>query len=211
MTSTQEMLFFLGQRAFWGLNGGVLALAFVQLRGAPPPAAPAASPEIHVHLAPTASAPAARAPAARAPEALDPATFPTALPPRRGKDAQAACRVARYHKGIYGEHFEGERFIDHRYIDEILENQPALMRSARIVPEKEDGKTVGIRLFGVRSDSLLGQLGFENGDRIDMINGFEIADPEHALEAYSRLRNSPEIEVLIQRRGSAQWLQFHIC
>ena len=42
------------------------------------------------------------------------------------------------------------------------------MKSARIVPEKEGDKVVGIRLFGIRPDSLLGTLGIENGDRLSV-------------------------------------------
>src|SRR5690606_26542276 len=55
--------------------------------------------------------------------------------------------------------------VDRAVVDNILENQAELMRSARIVPEKgADGKTVGIRLFGIRPDTLLGSLGLQNGD-----------------------------------------------
>ena len=34
------------------------------------------------------------------------------------------------------------------------------MKSARIVPEQKDGKVVGIRMFGIRPETLLGTLGF---------------------------------------------------
>ena len=66
------------------------------------------------------------------------------------------------------------------------ENQAELMRSARIVPEQENGKVVGIRLFGIRPETLLGTLGLENGDRLQTINGFDMASPEKALEAMRR-------------------------
>jgi len=39
--------------------------------------------------------------------------------------------------------------IERSVVDNILENQAELMKSARIVPEKEGDKVVGIRLFGV--------------------------------------------------------------
>jgi general secretion pathway protein C len=71
--------------------------------------------------------------------------------------------------------------IDRGVVDKILENQSELMRQARIVPEQENGKVVGIRLFGVRPDTLLGVLGMENGDRLQTINGFDMASPEKAL------------------------------
>lgn len=100
--------------------------------------------------------------------------------------------------------------VDRSAIDKILENQQLLMRSARIVPETENGKTVGIRLFGVRNDSLLGLIGLENGDRLERINGFDVASPEKALEAYARLRTADKLTVQVNRRGQAQTLDFHI-
>jgi general secretion pathway protein C len=100
--------------------------------------------------------------------------------------------------------------IDRSAIDKILENQQLIMRSARVVPETENGKTVGIRLFGVRPDSLLGMIGVENGDRLERVNGFDVASPEKALEAYARLRSAEKLTVQVNRRGQPTTLDFHI-
>ncbi|MBX3191567.1 MAG: general secretion pathway protein GspC [Labilithrix sp.] len=100
--------------------------------------------------------------------------------------------------------------IDRGVVDKILENQSELMRQARIVPEQENGKVVGIRLFGVRPDTLLGVLGMENGDRLQTINGFDMASPEKALEAYARLRTADKLTVQVNRRGQAMNLDYNI-
>jgi general secretion pathway protein C len=100
--------------------------------------------------------------------------------------------------------------IDRGVVDKILENQAELMRQARIVPEQENGKVVGIRLFGVRPDTLLGTLGMENGDRLEKINGFDMASPEKALEAYARLRTADHLTVSVNRRGQPMNLDFNI-
>ena len=105
---------------------------------------------------------------------------------------------------------ENEFSVERSVVDSILENQAELMRSARIVPEKEGDKVVGIRLFGIRPDSLLGTLGLENGDRLQSINGFDMASPEKALEAYSRLRTADHLTVAINRRGKNQNIDFNI-
>ena len=84
------------------------------------------------------------------------------------------------------------------------------MRSARIVPEKEGDKIVGIRLFGIKPDSLLGTLGLENGDRLSSINGFDMASPEKALEAYARLRTADHLTVAINRKGKPTNIDFNI-
>jgi general secretion pathway protein C len=100
--------------------------------------------------------------------------------------------------------------IDRGVVDKILENQAELMRSARIVPEQKDGKVVGIRLFGVRPDTLLGVLGLQNGDRLEAINGFNMGSPEKALEAYARLRTAQSLDVNINRRGAGTAIHYNI-
>jgi general secretion pathway protein C len=100
--------------------------------------------------------------------------------------------------------------VERSVVDSILENQAELMKSARIVPEKEGDKVVGIRLFGVRPDSLLGTLGIENGDRLSTINGFAMTDPQNALEAYTKLRTADHLTVAVNRHGQPVNIDFNI-
>ena len=105
---------------------------------------------------------------------------------------------------------DNEFHVDRGVVDRILADQAELMRSARIVPEKKDGKVVGIRLFGIRPDTLLGTLGLQNGDRLETINGFDMASPEKALEAYARLRTAGNLNVRVNRRGQSQSIDYRI-
>lgn len=100
--------------------------------------------------------------------------------------------------------------IDRSVVDNILERQAELMKSARIVPEQKDGKVVGVRLFGIRPDTLLGALGLQNGDRLETINGFNMASPEKALEAYARLRTASNLNVKVSRRGQPVSIDYRI-
>ena len=101
--------------------------------------------------------------------------------------------------------------VERAVVDHILENQADLMKSARIVPEKDaSGKTVGIRLFGVRPETLLGTLGLKNGDRLETINGFNMASPEEALNAYARLRTANKLSIKVTRRGQPTSIDFNI-
>jgi general secretion pathway protein C len=135
---------------------------------------------------------------------------PPAAPPPTSKSRGRASKVpadmaAKIHK-ISDTQFDIERSL----VDQVLENQSELMKSARIVPEKEGDKVVGIRMFGVRPDSLLGTLGIENGDRLQSINGFEMSDPQKALEAYARLRSADKLSVTVNRRGKPMTIDFSI-
>ena len=96
-------------------------------------------------------------------------------------------------------------------VDHVLEAQAELMRSARIVPEQDEHGTItGVRLFGIRPGSLMAALGFENGDALQTINGFDMTSPERSLEAYSRLRSVSDLRVGISRKGSKVFLDYHI-
>jgi general secretion pathway protein C len=135
----------------------------------------------------TAPAPPAPAPAPGGPGALDPA-------------------IAKGIQKVSATEFN----VDRGVVDKILENQADLMRQARIVPEQENGKMVGIRMFGVRPETLLGVLGMENGDRLQTINGFDMTSPEKALEAYARLRTSDHLTVQVNRKGANMNLDYNI-
>ena len=125
--------------------------------------------------------------------------------PKGGKSKVPADIAAKIHKVS-----ENEFNVERSALDAIIDNQADLMRSARIVPEKEGDKVVGIRLFGVRSDSLLGMLGLENSDRLSAINGFEMTDPQKALEAYAKLRTADHLTLSLNRRGKPMNIDFNI-
>lgn len=106
---------------------------------------------------------------------------------------------------------ENEFNVERAVVDHILENQGEFMKSARVVPEKTaDGKVAGIRLFGVRPDTLLGTLGMKNGDRLETINGFNMGNPEEALNAYARLRTANKLTIKVTRRGQPTSIDFNI-
>jgi len=143
-----------------------------------------------------AAAPPTPAAAPAAPEPPKPTGGPPALDP---------AIAAKIHKVS-----DTEYNIDRSVVDQILENQAELMKSARIVPEQKDGKVVGVRMFGIRPDTLLGTLGLQNGDRLETLNGFNMASPEKALEAYARLRTASSLNVSVNRRGAPVTISLHI-
>jgi len=146
--------------------------------------------------------PAAAAPAAPAEDAADGAAPPAPAAGARALDPDIASKIRK----ISDTEFE----VDRSAVDKILDNQAELMRSARIVPETKDGQTIGVRLFGIRPDTLLGQLGLANGDRLETINDFNMASPEKALEAYARLRTANSLKVQVNRRGKPTTIELKI-
>lgn len=141
-----------------------------------------------------------------APPSSAPPAAASAPPPGKGGPASVPDDISSKIQKVSATEFN----VDRSVVDKILENQAELMRSARIVPEQENGKVVGIRLFGIRQDTLLGTLGMQNGDRLESINGFNMASPEKALEAYARLRTANHLTVALNRGGKPMNIDFNI-
>ncbi len=90
----------------------------------------------------------------------------------------------------------------------VLADTSALLRSVRILPSREAGKTNGLKLFGIRRGSLPDVFGFDNGDLLETVNGVDVADPASALAAYEALGSKPKTVVRLTRKGVTKRLEF---
>jgi len=152
---------------------------------APPPLpAPAAVPD----EGPAVSADPSAPPAARTPPAPPPAVAAQ-------MSEEVAAEVSRSIHRVSDTEF----IVKRQGLNLLLENSAVLLRQARLVPEKVGDELVGLRLFGVRPDSTLGQLGIVNGDRIHRISGHDVTDPQHALEAYAALHAATRLVLELDR------------
>jgi general secretion pathway protein C len=97
---------------------------------------------------------------------------------------------------------ENEYEVPRAEIDRTLSNLNEVAMQARIVPAFKDGQAQGFKLFSIRPDSIYSKIGVQNGDVIRRINGFDLNSPEKALEVYSKLKESPRIEIEIERNGA---------
>lgn len=196
------------RRLTWTTFGASVATAFFALRSPHPTPAPVSSqaapaltvraPDVHVHV---------DAPKASSTQATDQSTRP---PRVLGELDEHACSRAWKEGGVYRSPF-GITYVTRNFVDKALEQQAELMHSTRILPETERGRTIGVKLFGLRPDSTLTRLGFMNGDSLRAIDGYDLATPETALEAYARLRNAPDYHVEISRFGRSKMLLFRVC
>jgi general secretion pathway protein C len=99
--------------------------------------------------------------------------------------------------------------VDRSAVDALLANPGDLMKT-RVVPEKEGDRIVGLKLFGIRPNTVLSTLGLENGDRLVSINGFEMNDPQKMLEAYGKLTRADRISAAVVRNGKPMTIDFNI-
>jgi hypothetical protein len=101
-----------------------------------------------------------------------------------------------------------ERVISRDAANRFFESSVLLTRSFRIVPFEQGGQVVGMRLFGIRSGSVVEALGFRNGDVVTKLGEFNLVSPDAALEAYAHARGSDEVTFEILRQGLT--LRLHI-
>jgi general secretion pathway protein C len=100
--------------------------------------------------------------------------------------------------------------IQRSLVDKVLANQGSLMKTARVIPHEEDGRVAGVKLYGIRRNSLLGRLGVRNGDMLRTINGFDMTSPDTALEAYSTLRNADKLTLAVKRQNKEMTIEYNI-
>lgn len=96
--------------------------------------------------------------------------------------------------------------VERRVVEKILEHQAELVAGAHVMPDPEGG----FRITGVKADSPLAQLGIQSGDRLESINGFDVTNPEKALEAYARLSSAPHLTVTVRRADKETNLDYDI-
>jgi len=100
--------------------------------------------------------------------------------------------------------------VERSLVDELITDQAKLMKSARITPVREGGQVVGVRLRRVSEGTLLHSIGMRDGDQLRSINGFQLTDPQKALEAYGRLQSASNLKVEVIRNGQPTTIELNI-
>jgi general secretion pathway protein C len=95
-------------------------------------------------------------------------------------------------------------------IDEAVNDLGSLMKQVRIRPHYKDGKSDGLTLSGIRSNSIFGEMGFRNGDVIVGVDGKDIESVDDALSLYENLQTAENVQVQIRRRGRLQTIDYSV-
>jgi general secretion pathway protein C len=105
---------------------------------------------------------------------------------------------------------DSEYVIDEETVENALGNINQLLTQIRVVPNFQDGKPDGFKVFAIRPNSLFADIGLKNGDVIRKVNDQDISSPEKALGLFQELRNEKNLSVEISRRGQSQTLNYEI-
>ena len=95
--------------------------------------------------------------------------------------------------------------VERSAIPQIIQNYAQLAAGLRTRPTKD-----GVRLSGIKPNTVLGTLGLKNGDILKTINGYDMADQDKALEAYAKLKTASKLSIVVDRGGSPTTLDIGI-
>ncbi|MBL8741665.1 MAG: general secretion pathway protein GspC [Myxococcales bacterium] len=92
---------------------------------------------------------------------------------------------------------ENQFEVDRSGVELIIKNYAKLAGSLRSRPTKE-----GMRVSGIKQDDILSELGMKTGDMLQSINGFDMTDPDKAVDAYAKLRKAGQLDIQLTRDGA---------
>ncbi|MBM3222908.1 MAG: PDZ domain-containing protein [Candidatus Tectomicrobia bacterium] len=136
-------------------------------------------------------------PAAPAPRA---AAVPAPSPPR--SEAPGGGGIVRVDTGTWR--------ISRDVLLENFANVGSLSSQATVTPYFVQGQQLGFRLSQMRSGGVLQQIGLQEGDVLQKVNGLDIHTPQEALQAYQQLQTESTVRLNILRNNSSTTLTYEL-
>jgi general secretion pathway protein C len=103
-----------------------------------------------------------------------------------------------------------EFVVDETELDKGLENLPLLLTQARAVPYFKEGRSIGLRLFAIKTGSLYEKIGLKNGDILKTINGNSLGDISQALKLFEQLKQERSINLVLEREKQDREFKYQI-
>lgn len=91
--------------------------------------------------------------------------------------------------------------LEGKATEEMRNLQGAMMKGARVVAGQ------GVRITRATN---LSMLGFERNDLVKTVNGFDMTDPDQAVEAYGKMKTARKVQVRIERGGKEMTLDYEL-
>ena len=87
-------------------------------------------------------------------------------------------------------------------------NLSSLLKTARVIPQVNNGKTIGFKVVELQKGSLLTQIGLQIGDLIVKINDVELNSPEKALQIFQQVREANNLSLSLVRNGQPKTFEY---
>ena len=93
---------------------------------------------------------------------------------------------------------------------ENFANVGSLSSQATVTPYFVQGQQLGFRLSQIRAGGVLQQMGLQEGDVLQKVNGLDIHTPQEALQAYQQLQTESTVRISVLRNNSPTTLTYEI-
>lgn len=91
--------------------------------------------------------------------------------------------------------------LDSFYVEQQLgEGFNKIIQAARLIPNTEDNRVTGFKMFAIKKDSILDRIGFKENDVITKVNDV-VLSAEQGFALFEQLQESREIRVQLLRHG----------
>lgn len=104
----------------------------------------------------------------------------------------------------------GKVTVSKAKVDSTLQDLNQVIQQARMVPNYNNGQVDGFKIFGIKGGSIFSDLGLQNGDVINQINGTQIDSLEKALPMLQLLKTESSYTIDITRNGAKQSMNINI-
>jgi len=95
-------------------------------------------------------------------------------------------------------------------IEDSIKDVNKLMQQARVRPHFTNGKADGLRLTGIKRNSIFHDMGLKSGDIITSVNGDNIESVEDVLKFYKSLQSAESVNLKLKRRGRMKTIDYNI-
>jgi general secretion pathway protein C len=100
--------------------------------------------------------------------------------------------------------------IEKNTLEKALSNIGEILQQARAIPNFENGVQDGFRLIQVQPNSIYQQLGLQEGDVINCVNGEPINDPSKAFQIFNEIRSITNLQLCIKRNGKKTVVNYDV-
>lgn len=100
--------------------------------------------------------------------------------------------------------------VSRELILEHFANVGSLASQATVTPYFLQGQQQGFRLSRLRADGVLQQIGLQEGDVLQKVNGLDIHTPQEALQAYQQLQTESTVRINILRNNRPTTLTYEL-
>jgi general secretion pathway protein C len=100
--------------------------------------------------------------------------------------------------------------ISRELLLENFSNLGSLSQQAQFVPNMVQGQQRGFRVTQLKGGSLLQQIGLQNGDVLQKVNGMDIQSPQDMMQTYQQLQSEATMRLEVLRGNRPTTLNYEI-